>query len=209
MAKSKSNSGNGKSNAPANTSAKQAEILGVPGFEPSLIDGESASDYEAFRDSCLEAVAPKDALEQVWLQDFMDYTWEAQRLRRMKVAILQTARKSAVEKLVLQFSLENVNWKVAKEIAEGWSHSDTRVRSHVEKLLKVNGLPLDAIMAQATIDNIDTLQTIDGLISSYDYRRDAAIRELEKRRDVLARRARDYAQSMVQEADVEVIEAVQ
>lgn len=209
MVKSKSNTGNGKSNAPANTSAKQAEVLGVPGFEPSLIDGENASDYEAFRDSCLKAVAPKDALEQVWLQDFMDYTWEAQRLRRMKAAILQTARKDAVEKLVQQFGGDDVNWMAAKAISLDWSASDEETRQFVDELLNKHGLTQDAIMAQATLKNIETLQTIDGLISSYDYRRDAAIRELEKRRDVLAKRARDFALSQAQNVEVEIVEAAQ
>jgi len=81
MAKAKGGSGEGKPEAPAKShkrsASNQDQPLGVLGFEPALIDGEDLTAYEAFRAAALEVIVPKDAIERVWLQDFLDYTWEA------------------------------------------------------------------------------------------------------------------------------------
>lgn len=63
------------------------------------------------------------------------------------------------------------------------------------------------VMAKVILKHIDTLETIDRLIASYDYRRDTSIRVLEKRRDLLAKRARDYADSFAEDVDAEIVEA--
>lgn len=207
MSNSKSEIDNGIPDATKNTSVKQAEVLTVPGFNPSLIDGENAANYEAFKQDCLRAVAPKDALERVWVQDFIDYTWESQRLRRMKVTFLHIERKKAVESIIRKIGPPNRPHKEPAEISHSWSGKDPVAHQYVKELLETHELTLDSIMAETIINNIDTLETIDSLISSYEHRRDASIRELEKRRDNLAKRAREFTNSLAEEADVEIIDA--
>jgi len=213
MVKAKDSSAGGSPKAPANAgeriSSKKDELMGVPGFEPALIDGEDIADYEEFRNAALEAIVPKDAIERVWLQDFLDYTWEAQRLRRLKAAMLQSARKEAVLHLIQRLTGSALSHADAVKTSEDWSSSGLKSRKYVDDLLNEHGLTQDAIMAQVMLENIDTLQTIDKLITSYDYRRDAAIRELEKRRDMLAKRAREYARSLDKETELEIIDAAQ
>lgn len=209
MGKINLKAGTGKSKASTPPQEKQTEVLGVLDFGPSLIDGESAADYEAFRQGCHKAIEPKDEIERVWLGDFITYTWEAQRLRRMKTVFLPTARKEAVETLVKQFGGEIVNSTKAKEISEKWSISDPDHLNYVESLLEQHGLTLDTIMAQVIVKNLKTLVDIDQLIASYDYRRDASLRELEKRRDMLAKRAREFAESLVEEANPVIVEAAE
>ena len=96
---------NGKSKALAQGNAGIDGDFLTP-FTPSLplIEGESDADYQSFRESCLRALKPKDAVEAVWLQDFIDYTWEAQRLKRMKTAIIEAEKRNAVERLIRIFS---------------------------------------------------------------------------------------------------------
>ena len=53
---------------------------------------------------------------------------------------------------------------------------------------------------------LDDMTRIDKLIASYDCRRDAAIRELKKRRDLLAKRAREVADTVI--TDVAVAEVL-
>ena len=49
------------------------DILGP--FMPSLplIPGESEADYQSFREGCLRAVKPKDAIEAAWMQNFIPH----------------------------------------------------------------------------------------------------------------------------------------
>ena len=64
-------------------------------------------------------------------------------------------------------------------------------------------------MAKAVENCLPVLERIDKLVNAYDYRRDAALRELEKRRDLLAKRARDFANSMVPDAEVVEVKAAE
>ena len=160
----------------------------------SLIDGECETDYQAFHESCLRAVEPKDAIERIWLQDFVDYSWEANRLRRLKVALIQATRKEAVRRLLRDCLGSELGLSErAKILAEGWLSGEGCAIIEVEELLERHEHDTDSIMALAVSISLRDIERIDRLIASYDYRRDAALRELEKRRDVQAKRARDLA----------------
>ena len=174
-----------------------------------LIDGETRPDYEAFHASCLRAVKPADAIERVWLQDFIDYTWEAQRLRGMKAALLQVNKRRAVERLIRDLVDTNkINFRVSS-MSQGWSSGEPNAVKYVEVLLHEHGLTDTSVMAKAVEICLPVLEKIDKLINGYDYRRDAALRELEKRRDLLAKRARDFANSMVTDAEITEIKAAE
>ncbi len=64
-------------------------------------------------------------------------------------------------------------------------------------------IDIDSIMATAITLKLPELERLDKLIASYDYRRDAAMRELGRRRDSLAKHARDFANDMITDVDVE------
>lgn len=179
-----------------------------------LIEGECEADYKAFHASCISAVLPKDAIEEIWLQDFVVYSWEAQRLRRMKVAVINASRKSAVEDLLREL-LENNHthyadvYSAAKSLSHNWSSSDKETVEIVEGLLKDHNLDLDTITAKAVLLKLKDIERIDKLIASSDYRRDAAIRELEKRRDLLAKRAREFTDAVITDVEAELLEAAE
>jgi hypothetical protein len=64
-------------------------------------------------------------------------------------------------------------------------------------------------MALAITIKLGDLERIDKLIASYNTRRDAALRELEKRRDILARRAREFTENPIIDAEVEILVAAE
>lgn len=181
-----------------------AEVLCDPGFEACLIDGESAADYEAFRADCLSAVGPKDAIERVWLEDFVQCTWEIRRLRKYRSVYLQAARQDALYWLLHQLGMELLN---AKGIALKWMCSDREARRSVEQLLLKNGMSVDTIVAKAAIREMRAMETIDKLIASNENRRNSAIRELERRREGLARRAREFAAMSADLVEAEYVES--
>ena len=196
---------NSKALAPGNA-AIDGDILGP--FMPSLplIEGENEADYQALSERCLKGIKPKDAVEVVWAQDFIDYAWEAKRLRRMKMAHIKANRREAVQTLLCEYmdkgdEITGGAGDQAKLLAHGWSRDDEDAVATVEAILSEHGLDHDAITAQAITANLATYERLDKLIASYDYRRDAAHRELEKRRDLLAKRARDFGEPMI--TDVE------
>ncbi|MEK9685061.1 MAG: hypothetical protein VW226_10965 [Rhodospirillaceae bacterium] len=173
---------------------------------PPLLGGEDEAEYEVFVDQCISAIGPKDTIERIWLQDFIDNTWDIQRLRRIKVSIVQAARKAGVKALIGQFTGHGRHSAHTQTVADAWSEGNPDSRTYVTELLTANDLNDDAIIAEACRDQYKTLKRIDGLIAAYSYRRDAQIRELDRRRDGLAKRVREYAKAEAEEAVFEEVE---
>ena len=116
-----------------------------------LIDGETRADYESFHESCLRAVKPDDAIERVWLQDFIDYTWEAQRLRRMKAALIQANKRDAVECLIRDFEYKDNVIYQSNSLSIEWSRGEGEIVEYVEALLHEHGLTEDTLMARLLV----------------------------------------------------------
>jgi hypothetical protein len=194
-----------RQNSKKNTQIEPSLIPDLP-----LIDGENNADYIAFQDACLKAVGPKDALERIWLQDFIDYSWEALRLRRAKPALIKVARKEAVTFLLTEcLGGDRSARDTAPSIAHGWSANEAEDLKIVEDLFAEHGYDTDTVIAQAIATKLDDLERIDRLIAFYNIRRDASLRELEKRRDVLAKRAREFSEKTITDAEVEFLDAAE
>src|SRR5688572_28568184 len=67
---------------------------------PPLLPNEDASVYERLLTAVGVAVAPKDTIEWFWIKDIVDLLWEAQRLRRVRSALLTGARRKALDDLL-------------------------------------------------------------------------------------------------------------
>ena len=183
----------------------EGEFLGP--FTPSLplIEGENEADYQAFREGCLRALNSKDTVEVVWLEDFIYYTWEALRLKKMKAALIEVEKRNAVERLIRIFAQSNMA-NLASPLSVEWSRGERETVEDVEALFEKHGLSGASVMAMAVEGCLETLERFDKLIAFYDYRRDAANRELEKRRDHLAKRARDFGEAMITDVEPEDME---
>jgi hypothetical protein len=73
-------------------SANRARALehdrrGLPFGPPPLLDGENKADYDDLYARVAAAVQPADFLEEIWVRDTVDLTWEILRLRRLKIAL--------------------------------------------------------------------------------------------------------------------------
>ncbi len=188
-------------------SGKKAEISMSLVPDLPLIDGEHEADYIALRDACMKAVEPKGAIERIWLQEFIDYSWESFRLRRAKSALIQIAKKDAVALLLTECLGGDYSAKQsAAPIAQGWSANDAEYLKTTKDLFEEHGYDMDAVMALAISTKLDDLERIDRLIASYSTRQTAALRELEKRRDILYKRALDFSEAIITDADVEVLD---
>lgn len=176
-----------------------AEIIAARFGEYSpILDGEDEQDFANFQMSCIHAIQPANAIEEVWVMDFINYTWEALRLRRMKVALIHSNRQKAVQDLLESHS-PGFNPTITAT-AEAWAKGNKKSVKHVDEFLKSHGLDDGAIVANALQLCIQNFERLDKLIASYDFRRDKAIRELEQRRELLSRRARELAEN-VQDAE--------
>ena len=170
-----------------------------------LLDGEPVADFENFQNACHADLKPKGITESIWVDDFIQYEWEILRLRRMRISILQSSRQDALDRLLNSLIPYDLMGRVAREhLAFNWSINDPDSVEEVNSILEAHGLSSDAVIAEAFKNQMDTLEKLDRLIENCSRRRDAALRNLEKRRDELAARMRNLSSSVSDGAFVEV-----
>src|SRR5215213_7099159 len=67
---------------------------------PPLVHGEDEGAYAELLARVQATVAPKDVLEEFWVRDVVDLSWEAVRLRRMKANAMRAAMHRALEQVL-------------------------------------------------------------------------------------------------------------
>lgn len=75
---------------PLSSATRPTERWAVFGLPP-LLGNEKDSDYEQLYARISETVKPADILEEIWICDIADLTWEVLRLRRMKSSLIDAS----------------------------------------------------------------------------------------------------------------------
>jgi hypothetical protein len=90
-----------------------------------LLITESAEEFDALRDAFEREIKPRGIIEQMYVHDISSIVWEILRLRRCKVAIINSAFRSALQHLLMQllqgpgeydYEVENP----AQALAQSW-----------------------------------------------------------------------------------------
>ena len=149
-----------------------------------LLEGEDRAAYIGLLEEVRRQVTPKDAIEQIYVRDVVDLTWELMRSRRIKVALLHRGQVRAIQQLTS---------------SENWPGLDTdakfSVRAAVKtsfadgmKVLLKHGVTLQDINAHAFAAERETLLLLDQNMMQIEARRNFALREIERRRASFGRR---------------------
>jgi hypothetical protein len=154
-----------------------------------LLEGEDASAYEALKSLIRAAVAPKDVIEEIWVRDVLDLLWETMRLRRLKAKLMRAVAHKGLEELLRPLTGSWLN----DELVNGWARRDRESAKEVNALLKHAGLDQEAIAAQTLAVKLDAFERIDRMIMQSEARRNMILREIDRHRDVLARRLREVS----------------
>jgi hypothetical protein len=156
---------------------------------PALLEGEDAAAYSAITAHMRSTVAPKDAIEEIWVRDIVDLVWDAMRLRRLKAKLMHTAAHEGLDAVLRPLTGTSLN----DELVEGWARRDAASIEEVKRLLKKAGLDQEAIVAQTLAVKLDTFERIDRMIMQSEVRRNSILREIDRHRDVVAERLCDAA----------------
>lgn len=161
--------------------------IGVILGKPPVIIGEEIEDYNELLAQISVAGQPKDAIEWLLFEDVASLVWEAQRLRRMKAKLLETVTKSALEQLISPI----VGHDRAKALFQNLSPSKPSDLAKIGSILGEAGLDLDVVAAKAMEIRIGHVERIDRMLENANKRRDVVLREIERRREIIAERRRD------------------
>ncbi len=150
------------------------------------------------------AIKPFDIIEEIWIRDIVSLTWEALRLRRARAALLASNRYTGVKRVL---------WPMcgldAHDLSQQWARREAEAVAAVDRHLATAGLTMDAVMAQTMAMEIELMERMERMIVSTEIRRNATLREIERRRSGLAARLREATRDAdnVQEAEFQVIDA--
>lgn len=187
MAKSKTSSLPGAAGTPGAVPLIR-DLLGPP----ALLSGEDRGGYEALSQQIMAAVRPADALEQIWVEDAVYRIWEVMRLRRLKSALFESSAHQGLGKVLTPI----MHYSDRERLVGAWAKGEQAAYARVAEVLDAAGLVDETIMAETLAVRLDTFEKIDRMIVVAENRRDAALRELERHRDTLARRLREAAQNI-------------
>jgi hypothetical protein len=163
---------------------------------PSLMKGEKSDVYAELYTRVEEVVRPQDVLEQMMLTDVTNHFWEQQRYRRCTGTVINSKRRAALEKILHgALKLNDVDTETAAdtyfevERLEEREVTDYSTQVRIPKtkagivdLMKQHGfveIDIDRVAMEASVD---TLADLENLALKHEIRREAIVRELERRR---------------------------
>jgi hypothetical protein len=170
--------------------SEQSSLLGPR----PLIEGEDAAAYDEILARLSGTMKPKDVLEEIWVRDVVDLTWDTLRMRRLKAALLASAMSQAIDKMFTPI----LGYRGAEELSKQWALRDRQTVKRVDQLIASMGLTMEAVVAQALSIHIDSFERIDRMVMHAEGRRNAALRELERHRATLAQALRQASNNVVE-----------
>jgi hypothetical protein len=173
----------------------------LPFGPPPLIDGEDAAAYDELLSRVLEAVKPADIIEDIWVREFVDLAWEALRLRRLKAALMKSKLRSQMREL-----LKRVLKEGSGELALKWAQQKPAAVKQVDRLLASSGVTMDMVIMWDLPNYLQEILRIDNMLAVVEARRNGALRELDRRRAVLAQGLRKAAEQ-IKAAEYQILDA--
>ena len=155
--------------------------------QPPLLAGEDGAAYVNLLGKGRASIKPHDVLEEVATRDFVDITWEILRLRRMRQPVIVAGYSAALEKILTP----SVEFLRLRSLRDKWLSGDDDAKQKVAEVMERAGLTMTDLQARAIDEKIDTIERIDRMTAQAEHRRRLVIDELDRRRDVLARRLRE------------------
>ncbi|MBX9829785.1 MAG: hypothetical protein K2Y27_32930 [Xanthobacteraceae bacterium] len=171
----------------------------LPGHRP-LFAGEDAAAYDSLLGRVSDVVKPADVLEEIWLQDVVELSWEVARLRRMKAEFLNSSAHRGLRKLLDGL----LGWKESQDLTAQWAGKDPAAVKLVASSLAAAGMTMDTVMAQTLAASINEVERIDRLTAAAELRRNAVLREIADYRAVFAAHLR-RATAEIEDAEFKVI----
>lgn len=207
-----------------NAASKLANDLSVSICPPvSILPGEDEKAYNELLARVSGTVNPKDAIEEFWVRDVVDMTWEIFRYRGYKAGLIKAAMPEALEEIlgpifmhvlevdqpdeaVLERNLAQIGGHTKlKELVGNWTAGVPDTLERVNKSLRQCGLTMDDINARAMALVLTEILQVDDLLDRIERSRNALIRDIERQRVAFAEALRQSTKDL--DAEAQEVEA--
>jgi hypothetical protein len=130
---------------------------------------------------------------------------EADAVDKVNEILSSIRRNMGLEGSGLERILDRAQAHKAEELVQEYVRGESDAITLVHELLSGAGVSMDALMAQALGEKIDHIERIDRLAAIAESRRNASLREIDRRRAVLGQTLRRRVQE-IEDAEFKVIE---
>jgi hypothetical protein len=169
---------------------------------PPLFEGEDTKAYDELLTRISTVVKPADILEDIWVRDLVDLTWDVFRLRRLKANVMMANAHKGLSEILAPL----VGSSEAETLAEAWAARKSDVAKEVDKALASAGLGMDAVMVQTLSLKLDDIERIEHMIAIAEARRNTTLREIDRHRETLGEKLR-RAVEQLEDRQLRVIES--
>jgi hypothetical protein len=137
----------------------------------------------------------------MYVHDISSIVWEILRLRRCKVAIINSAFRSTLQNLLAQLLRQPRQYEYevedeAQDLAHAW-FTDQEAKKQVSEILSRFELDESAIEAEAIRKSSADLELLDRMLNSLESRRNKALGCVAEYRASLARQLRESADRII------------
>ena len=153
---------------------------------PPLYEGEDKEMYCRLYAQIRSAVTPKDVIEEIWVRDLIDLTWECFRLRRLKSRFMETMSVLGLSEVIDSLVSESRFDRIITD----WENGLPRAREEVSAVLKKASIDREAIDAHTLLSRLDDFERFDQLTIRAERRRNDVLREIDRYRGSGTRRLR-------------------
>jgi D-alanyl-D-alanine dipeptidase len=101
--------------------------------------------------------------------------------------------------------LDGAKWRVAEELTRAYFRGDSDAATSVHEFLTRAGTSIDVLLAAALNQTLDYVERVDRLTAVAESRRNASLREIDRRRPLLAETLRRSVQQ-IESDELEVVE---
>ena len=156
-------------------------------FGPApILPGEDPAAYQKLLAQAASSLKPADIIEEIFLHDVVDLTWDIIRLRRDRENLIAAVRASAIE----QHLHGLISATEIHALIKRWRAGKPSAIRRIDKILTAANRNLAAALAFALSNEIDRIERLDRLIAIAEARRNAALHELDLHRASAAQQLR-------------------
>ena len=149
-----------------------------------LLHGEDAEGYNVFYDNIRQQIGPHDLIDEIYIRDVVDQTWEIHRLRHIRIGLMRKGQIQAVKQYTDYDASPFLNSTQRDVVRDKMKSS---LESALEGLQKL-GVSLSDINARAFKNESEALFLIDQNITRLEVRRNLIFREIERRKILFAKK---------------------
>jgi hypothetical protein len=184
---------------------------------PPLLPGEDGNQYDRLLRDVSDIVTPTDIFEQIWVRDFANRAWETFRCRRLFSELCIVTKQQALVRVLGQLlpdgacigqlgnGTDSPRLTKAEDLAWRYSQKEQNAVNEISRLLKLAGLTLEILNAEALSVRSDDFERLNRMITTAEARRNATLREIDRHRKGLGAELRrvieqtEYAKHSVTE----------